>query len=234
MKNLQNKILLIFFAMGITIILGMGLFFTNIVNQSNVIIAQEGEITAQAISQNMDLQITQTKILILGTILVFSCIVFVMGIFVSKVIVMPINRLIKNAQKIAKGDNLELIEIDKKKKKKRRHTEVEVLTNIIGIMTGELKQNLSDVDKQKREIEAILLHMNDGILAFDENGKIMHINPAAKELLNIENENTFDQIFKKLNLEIKMDAIMYLENWTKTEQKINIGDKTVSIYFATY
>ncbi|MGN1327931.1 MAG: sensor histidine kinase, partial [Clostridia bacterium] len=149
-------------------------------------------------------------------------------------IVMPINKLIKNAQKIAKGDNLELVEIDKNKKRKRRHTEVEALTNIMGIMTGELKQNLSEVNRQKREIEAILLHMNDGILAFDENGKIMHINPAAKELLNIEDETTFDQIFKKLNVEIKMDAIMYLENWTKTEQKINIGDKTVSIYFATY
>lgn len=161
MRNLQNKILLIFFAIGITIILGMGLFFINIVNQSNAIIAQEGIIESAQISQNMDLQITQTKILILGTILVFSCIVFVMGIFVSKVIVMPINKLIKNAQKIAKGDNLELVRIDKNKNKKRRHTEVEVLTNIIGIMTGELKQNLSEVDRQKREMEAILLHMND-------------------------------------------------------------------------
>lgn len=234
MRNLQNKILLIFFAIGITIILGMGLFFINIVNQSNMIMVQEGANISEQIIQNMDSQITQTKILILGTILVFSCIVFVMGIFVSKVIVMPINKLIKNAQKIAKGDNLELIKVEKNKKKKRKHTEVDILTNIIGMMTGELKQNLSEVDRQKREIEAILLHMNDGILAFDENGKIMHINPAAKELLNIENENTFDEIFKKLNVEIKMDAIMYLENWTKTEQKINIGDRIVNIFFATY
>ena len=42
MRNLQNKILLIFFAIGITIILGMGLFFINIVNQSNMIMVQEG------------------------------------------------------------------------------------------------------------------------------------------------------------------------------------------------
>ena len=62
----------------------------------------------------------------------------------------------------------------------------------------------------------------------------MHVNPAAKELLNLENETTFDDIFKKLNMDTKMETIMYLENWTTSEQKINIGEKTVDIYFAPY
>lgn len=234
MKNLQNKILLIFFAIGIIIILGMGAFFVNIINQSNLLMAQEGSITTEQLTQNMQTQITQTKILILATILVFSCIVIIMGIFVSKMIVMPINKLIKNAEKIANGNSVELIKIEKNKKRNKRKTEVDTLTNIIGIMTGELKQNLNEVNRQKREIEAILLHMNDGVIAFDENGNVMHINPAAKELLNITNGKTFDEIFKKLDAEIKMEAIMYLENWTKSEQKVNVGEKTVDIYFAPY
>ena len=75
-------------------------------------------------------------------------------------------------------------------------------------MTGELRQNLTEVNRKKREIEAILLHMNDGVIAFDQKGNVMHINPAAKQLLNIENENNFSQIFKKLNVEIKMDTIL--------------------------
>ena len=77
------------------------------------------------------------------------------------------------------------------KKKKRRKTEVDEITNIISIMTSEMKQSLNDVKKQKREIEAILLHMTDGIIAFDKDGNIMIINPVAKELLNIENEKKF-------------------------------------------
>ena len=101
-------------------------------------------------------------------------------------------------------------------------------------MTGELKQNLTDVNRQKREIEAILLHMTDGVIAFDENGKVMHINPAAKELLNIDKEDNFDDIFKKLNVEIKKEAILYLESWTPSEQRINVGEKTVNVFFAPY
>lgn len=161
MRNLQNKILLIFFTIGIIIILGMGFFFIYILNQNNLLIEQGNLITAEQISQNMQVQINQVKILILVSILVFSCIVAIMSIFVSKVIVMPIDKLIKNAQKIANGENVELIKFDKRKNKKRQNKDVDTLTNIIGMMTGELKQNLNEVNRQKREIEAILLHMND-------------------------------------------------------------------------
>ena len=61
----------------------------------------------------------QIKILILSAILVFSCIVSIMGAFVSKVIIMPIKDLANRARKIASGDNTELIRLEDIKKKKR-------------------------------------------------------------------------------------------------------------------
>lgn len=65
-------------------------------------------------------------------------------------------------------------------------------------MTKELKQNLNEVAKQKKQIETILLHMTDGIIAFDMEGNIIYSNPAAMELLNLEREkqNTFKSILK--------------------------------------
>ena len=121
MKNLQYQILLIFFLIGITIILGMGFFFTNVLNQSNSIVLSEGNtISTQEINHLTEWQMNQTKILIFISILVFSCIIFIMGIFISKVIIMPINKLIKNAKKIASGENVELIKIDTSKKKRKK------------------------------------------------------------------------------------------------------------------
>ena len=52
-------------------------------------------------------------------------------------------------------------------------------------MTVELKDKLSDVSTQKNQIETILLHMTDGIIAFNREGEIILINPAAKNLLSI-------------------------------------------------
>ena len=179
------------------------------------------------------MQMEQTKILILGTILVFSCIVLIVGWITIQRIIKPMDKLIQETEKVANSGNSKLVEVGKRKKRKRK-SEVDTLTNVIGIMTGELKQKLNQVDRQRREIEAILQHMNDGILAFDDKGRIMHLNPAAKEMLGLQNERTFDEIFKKLNVEINMEAILYLANWTASEQRVNVGDRIVNIFFAPY
>ena len=234
MKKLQNEILLIIFVVGIIIITGMGLFFINMSNQFNMFVSSLKDITPQEIDYVINGQIYQTKILILGTILVFSCIVFVIRIFITDNIIKPINKMIDNAQKITNGESVELVEIptSRRGRKKKKSKEIDSITHIISIMTGEMKRKLNEVNRQKREIEAILLHMNDGILAFDEKGNIMHINPAAKKLLEIEKENTFDEIFKRFNANINMETIMYLDNWA--EQKINIGEKTINLFLASY
>ena len=234
MKKLQNEILLIIFVVGIIIITGMGVFFISMLNQFNMFVSSLEDITPQEINHVINGQIYQTKILILGTILVFSCIVFVIRIFITDNIIKPINKMIDNAQKITNGESVELVEIPKSRRgrKRKKNKEIDSITHIISIMTGEMKRKLNEVNRQKREIEAILLHMNDGILAFDEKGNIMHINPAAKKLLEIEKENTFDEIFKRFNANINMETIMYLDNWA--EQKINIGEKTINLFLASY
>ena len=231
MKNVQTKILLILFIIGIVIIFGMGLFFTAILNETNSII--ETEITAEQMHNLTNMQMEQTKILILCAILVFSCIVLIVGWITIQRIIKPMDKLIQETEKVANSGNSKLVEVGKRKKRKRK-SEVDTLTNVIGIMTGELKQKLNQVDRQRREIEAILQHMNDGILAFDDKGRIMHFNPAAKEMLGLQNERTFDEIFKKLNVEINMEAILYLANWTASEQRVNVGDRIVNIFFAPY
>ena len=47
---------------------------------------------------------------------------------------------------------------------------------------------------------SVFLHMTDGIIAFDRDGKIILINPAAKKLLSISPEDaTFEDVFGKFN-----------------------------------
>ena len=102
-------------------------------------------------------------------------------------------------------------------------------------MTTELKEKLSEVSTQKNQIETILLHMTDGIIAFNMQGEIILINPAAKKFLAIRPEdNTFDDIFQKFKLGINMEKIIYLENWTSTEQRIQVDDRYVKVFFAPF
>lgn len=99
----------------------------------------------------------------------------------------------------------------------------------------ELKDKLNEVSSRKNQIETILLHMTDGIIAFNMEGEVILINPAAKNFLSIspEDEN-FNDIFGKFNLDINLEKAIYLENWTSTEQKIQVDDKYVKVLFASF
>ena len=211
--------------------MGIGAFFTVILNETNSIVGTQ--ITAEQIHNLSNMQLEQTKILILCAILVFSCILLIVGWITIQKIIKPMDKLIQETEKVTNAGGSKLVEVGKRKKRKRK-SDVDALTNVIGIMTGELKQKLNQVDRQRREIEVILQHMNDGILAFDDTGKVLHMNPAAINMLGLQNEKTFEEIFKKLNVEINMEAILYLPNWTASEQRVNVGDRTVNIFFAPY
>jgi len=101
------------------------------------------------------------------------------------------------------------------------------------MMTKELKENLSEVSKRKNQIETILFHMTDGIIAFNMEVRIELINPAATRLLRLipEDEN-FEKIFDKLGVDVNLEKIIYLENWTSSEQRVTIGDNHMHMHFA--
>lgn len=102
-----------------------------------------------------------------------------------------------------------------------------------------LKKMIESKEKKEKaeelEIKKRLLHMTEGIIAFDIDGKIDLINPAAKRLLNILPEDfTFEDVFNKFNLDINMEKLIYLEDWTSMEKKIDVGDKSVNVLFAPF
>ncbi len=99
----------------------------------------------------------------------------------------------------------------------------------------ELRDKLNEVSSRKNQIETILLHMTDGIIAFNMKGEIILINPAAKKFLSISPEdNTFEDIFGKFKLDINMEKVIYLETWTSTEQRIQVDDGYVKVLFAPF
>ncbi len=223
LKKIQfNKIILVLFLVGIIIISGIGAFFLISLHDLNLQL-QEG--------QALSLQSLQEKTILVLVIagVSYTLVGILVAVFLSQFIIYPINKLIKSAEKITGEDKIT------NKVSKSKKNETKDLENVLGLMTTELKEKLSEVSTQKNQIETILLHMTDGIIAFNMKGQIILINPAAKKFLSIGPEdNTFDDIFKKFQLNINMEKIIYLENWTSTEQRIQVEDKFMNVFFAPF
>ena len=233
-KNMQFKIILIFFIIGIVVISGLGITYLNSVNKIQTQI-ENGDIS-QIEQIDDELEIMQKNNV---TALIIAGVTFTVGgiliaSFLSRFVIYPIDKLIKSAEKITEEEKPNS-KNSKNTKKAKKNSELGNVENVIGTMTKELKEKLSEVSTQKNQIETILLHMTDGIIAFNMEGEIILINPAAKKFLSIRPEDiTFDDIFAKFNLGINMEKIIYLENWTSTEQRIQVEDKYVNVFFAPF
>ena len=228
-KNINLKIVIIFFLVGLILMTGLGLSYMFMLNQLESI----GNLQDNTeLIDNIQSQLFQTKILLIIFIIGYTIISILIGGFVLKFVVSPMKKLIKSAEKIASGENVKL---EENIQNLGNAGDVGDLENAFSIVTNELNQKLSEVNRQKRQIETILLHMTDGIIAFDMQGSIIHINPAAKTLLELrDKDNTFEKIFKKLDIDINIEKIIYLENWTSSEQRKNVGNKYVNILFAPF
>ena len=224
-RSIQIKIVLIFLVLGLIIIAAMGYInYTNL----QVVAEETMGINEQSTEVLRSMQ-HQIMMITLSTMCVFVIICILVGIFISQKVISPISRLIDNAKKITSGEDIETQDLSLDKS----HNEVDDLVNAFYMMTKELKENLNEVSRQKNQIETILLHMTDGIIAFNMSGRILLINPAATRLLRlIPEDDNFEKIFEKLNVDVNLEKVIYLENWTSTEEKVTIGDNYAHLHFA--
>ena len=213
-KNIQLKIILSFMILGMLLITALGCFNINQIKQMSG--------SQEALNQAF------MAIIVTNVIFAIGCIAI--GLFVVKVVIKPISKLIKSAEKIAAGESTEITYLSDK-----QEGEVGDLVKAFSLMTNELQENFNEATRQKKQIETILLHMTDGIIAFDIDGNILHINPAATRLLKLTPlDNSFEKIFKRLEVDINLEKVIYLENWTSSKQRITVQDKYVNLYFAPF
>ena len=219
LKNIQVKIVLVFVILITIIVSSFAIISFNSIQE---IEANINEI--EHAKRNIKISITVSFTMIA----IFSVILFYV---LSKYVIYPMNKLIKNAEEIENKNKSKL----EKANKKRIIKDIGNVENLVDKMTVQLKARLDEVLTQKNQIETILLNMTDGIIAFDLEGEIILINPVAKELLNISPELTnFDSIFSRFEVQTNLEKVIYLKDWTSTEQRINVDDKYLNIYFAPF
>ena len=187
-KNTHIKTIITFLILGVVIITALGIVQIQSLNEINSNLLEAEEKISQAIQNTMQITIVLD--------IVYSVLCLLIAIITSRIVDKPITKLLKDADKVITSNN--------KKEKKNKNTDE--IVDTFHRMTDELQENLNEMSRQKRQIETIILHMTDGIIAFDMEGKVILINPAASRLLQVlPTDDSFKKIFNsKLNIDINM------------------------------
>ena len=172
LKNTHIKTIITFSILGIIIITAMGVY--QIHNLSEI---------SNLETFNVDKKITEIiRVTVIANI-IYAVFCLIMGIVMSRIINKPITKLLEDADKV--------ISNNKKDKKNKNNDEI---IDTFNMMTNELRENLSEMSRQKKQIETIILHMTDGIIAFDMEGKVIEMSRSGLTVEEIAEELGMDEI----------------------------------------
>ena len=209
MKNFQMKIILMLYIVTIAIICFFTIYFSRVLINAGI----------------DSLYISQIKAVSITSLILFSIFTIVIAFIEVKKYIEPMSKMLKGAKKAIFSADINNIDTV---------ASSDELTESFNEIVDELKQNLKDVNSEKKQKETILKHMTDGVVTFNMDGKVTYINPAAKRLLGLKNnEDSFKDIFGKFK-DINMEKIIYLDSWTSSEKKIENEQGTMSLFFIPY
>lgn len=102
-----------------------------------------------------------------------------LGTILSGTITSPIKEITKQATLVAEGDFERRVRV-------YGEDEIGQLSHAFNNMTARLKEALAINEEEKEKLTSILTNMNDGVLATDERGRVIVMNPRAKQMLGAD------------------------------------------------
>ena len=146
--------------------------------------------------------------------------------FISRRITIPIKDMISAAKDIAKGD-FKRIRVDSK-------DELHELSEILNLMSDELKKRMDEMAEGRTRLDTILSTMSEGLLAIDCRGKILLANPVLPKMFELKREtvigrsyldiirhNQLNNIIKDV-LETKQSVVREMEQFFPEERHLAV------------
>lgn len=167
------------------------------------------------------------KIIGIGLVLAML-ITSICGIAFSNMITAPIKTLTNNSKKLAAGNTISRIPVD-------AADEIGELTQSFNYMASQLSATMEVVTSEKNKLEKIFEHMADGVMAFNRQGILIHVNSSCYEMLGKEKMGpNFEVIFENLGLPVEFEKLLLGERYESLDDYAIIDDKYLKIQFDMY
>ena len=169
--------------------------------------------------------VDESKIIMTNATILALSITVLLGFLIASSITVPIRDVTKKAEKMAKGDFDQFVEV-------KSNDEIGQLASMFNYLTLKLKNTINDMDLERSKLDTIFKYMAEGVIAIDKDNNLIHANLVAMNILNLEEQdinNAFD--FHSLNL--KNINYKDLEN-LEGDEIIGIGNEFYKIKHAPF
>ena len=178
------------------------------------------------------LDITQSMMLIVTQALFIGILIsIVLGFLMSRTITKPIKNITKKAEALAKGRFDTKITVNSR-------DEIGKLAHAFNYMSSVIKSSMEEIDQEKIKLETVLRNMNDGVIAFNTEQHIMFINPEAKTMLGISDDDVdtilFDEYFNQYDVAVCLAEILYLDHFETISKNITVNGQYFKAFFASF
>ena len=131
--------------------------------------------------------------LILEALALGLIISILLSFLLAKTMVTPLQRLTDGLQEVAAGDFSKKLEVTSR-------DEIGQLTESFNSMAQQLHDTVAAVENERNKLDTLFLHMADGVVAFDREGRVIHSNPAASRMLRraFTGRDTYEGLFGDL------------------------------------
>ena len=162
---------------------------------------------------------------ILQALIIGLLISVILSFLLSKAMINPIEKLTEGAERVASGDFTEKLEV-------ASGDEIGVLTGTFNDMASVLQDTLSAVENERNKLDTLFLHMTDGVVAFNRDGRIIHSNLAADGFFGRSiAEETFAGLFDGV---MPFSDVLRLQRPNFIEAEMRTEEKILSLYFAPF
>ena len=124
-----------------------------------------------------------------------------LGIALARTITGPIREVTRKAADMAGGNFDQTIKV-------RSTDEIGQLGDMFNRMTRRLKATLDEIQGEKNKVDAILTHMADGLLALDQAGRIIKLNPAAERMFRTMEPEVLGCLPQEIWPELKLETAL--------------------------
>lgn len=169
---------------------------------------------------------SQLFLIIMQALIIGFLISVLLSFLLSKTMVDPIEKLTAGAEKIAAGNFNSALPVEST-------DEIGILTGTFNEMAGVLQATLADIENERDKLDTLFLHMTDGVVAFDREGRLIHRNPAANAMLqrNLSEDCTYEELFGSV---YSLEETLALQRPNYAEGEMVVGGRTLELYLAPF